>query len=428
MRGLRIGFGGIALLAGLAVLVLTSAEPVGASTRLCRQLEAELVSAGNGGGGVRARKFDEAITMQREQMAIARAQAKDAGCGFALLGRSVRQCAALNATIDRMGRNLDTLQQQRSQMGGGGGKRSRAKVLAALEANGCRDDAVAEHPRIGEPREALADPVDEGHTRTPLELMLEEGGLEEEQPADAPRALMGESYQTMCVRTCDGYFFPISYASTVSDFDRDQKNCETSCPGTEMQVFFGPSGIDEPADMVSTETGRFYTELPTAFLHQRTDVPQPVGCACNPKKDFKVIAGTPPPQVMSRPVETVVPEEGAVEGGDAESTALPTPAPKPDVNAAPDVAATPPGENVPPFQIQPPAATPESSIVAIPLPQPAAPKDPAPAVTTPTDATKDKPAKPEKPVERKVRVVGPAFLPDPEAATAPQVPDPTPAP
>ena len=425
MRGLRIGFGGIALLAGLAVLVLTSTEPVGASTRLCRQLEAELVSAGNGGGGARARKYDDAIDRQREQMAIARAQAKDAGCGFALLGRSVRQCAALNAMIDRMGRNLDTLQQQRDRMGSGGsGKRSRAKVLAALEANGCRDEAVAERPRIEEPRQALADPGDDGRARTPLELMLEEGGPEE-QPDEAPRARAGETYQTMCVRTCDGYFFPISYASTVTDFDRDQKNCETSCPGTEMQVFFGPSGIDEPANMVSTETGRFYTELPTAFLHQQANVPEPVGCGCNPKKDFKVIAGTPPPQVMSRPVETVVPQEGAVEGGDAESTALPTPAPKPDVSAAPSVAATPPGETTPPFQMPPPDA-PESSIVAIPLP--AAPKDPPPAATRPTDAARDKPAKPENPAERKVRVVGPAFLPDPEAVAVPQVPDPTPAP
>ena len=427
MKGLRIGFGGIALLAGLAALVFTSAEPVGASTRLCRQLEAELVSTGNGGGGARARKFDDAIARQREQMAIARAQAKDAGCGFALLGRSVRQCAALNATIDRMGRNLDTLQQQRSQMGsgGGGGKRSRAKVLAALEANGCRDDAVAERPRIEEPREALADPGDDGRARTPLELMLEEGGPEEEPPAEALRARMGETYQTMCVRTCDGYFFPISYASTVGDFDRDQKNCETSCPGTEMQVFFGPSGIDEPADMVSTETGRFYTELPTAFLHQQTDVPEPVGCGCNPKKDFEVIAGTPPPQVMSRPMETVVPQNGdAVEGGDAEGAALPVPTPKPDADAAPTVAATPPTETAPPFGMQPPDAPPESSIVAIPLPQQAAPKDPAPAAIAPADAAKDGATKPEKPAERKVRVVGPAFLPDPESAATPQAPDP----
>jgi hypothetical protein len=418
MSGLRIGFGGIALLAGLAALVLTSAQPVGASTRLCRQLEAELVSAGSGGGGARARKYDDAIARQREQMAIARAQAKDAGCGFALLGRGVRQCAALNATIDRMGRNLDTLQQQRSRMGSGSGKRSRAKVLAALEANGCRDDAVAKRPGIEEPREALADPRDDRRARTPLELMLEEGGPEEGQPAETPRARVGETYQTMCVRTCDGYFFPISYASTVGDFDRDRKNCETSCPGTEIQVFFGPSGIDQPANMVSTETGRFYTELPTAFLHQQASVPEPVGCGCNPKKDFKVIAGTPPPQIMSRPVETVVPQ-----GGDAENAALPVPTPKPDASAAP-------GESVVPFEMQPPDAPPESSIVAIPLPQQPAPKEAvaAPAGAAPTDAAKDKPAKPENPAERKVRVVGPAFLPDPEAATVPQAPDPTPAP
>jgi hypothetical protein len=420
MSGLRIGFGGVALLAGLAVLVLATTGPVGASTRLCRQLEAELVSAGNGGGGARARKYDDAIARQREQMAIAREQAKDAGCGFALLGRSVRQCAALNATIDRMGRNLDALQSQRGKMAGGGGKRSRAKVLAALEANGCRDEAVAERPRIEEPRETLAYPDEDGRTRTPLELMLEEGG-----PDEAPRALAGESYQTMCVRTCDGYFFPISYASTVSDFDRDQRNCETSCPGTDMQVFFGPSGVDEPASMVSTATGRHYSDLPTAFLHQQASVPQPVGCGCNPKKDFKVIAGTPP-QAMSRPVGPVAPQEGmddAARDGSATGPALPLPSPRPDPSASPAVAGTPePDEIVPPFEMKPPDV-PESSIVSIPLPKAVEPKPPAAA--HPVAARPDAPV---QPAERKVRVVGPAFLPDPEAATAPQAPDPTPIP
>ncbi|WP_442583491.1 DUF2865 domain-containing protein [Mesorhizobium sp. ASY16-5R] len=417
MRGLRIGFGGVALLAWLAVLVLTMAEPVGASTRLCRQLEAELVSAGDG-GGARARKYDDAIARQREQIAIAREQAKDAGCGFALLGRSVRQCAALNATIDRMGRNLDALQDQRGKMaGGGGGKRSRAKVLAALEANGCRDEAVAERPRMDEPLEALADPDDDGRARTPLELMLEEGG-----PDEAPQARAGESYQTMCVRTCDGYFFPISYASTVGDFDRDQKNCETSCPGTDMQVFFGPSGVDEPAGMVSTATGRHYSDLPTAFLHQQASVPQPVGCSCNPKKDFKVIAGTPPPPVMSRPVEPVAPQgsmDGAAQDGSAEGPALPSP--RPDPSASPAVASVPePDETVPPFEMKTPDV-PESSIVSIPLPKAAEPKPPA--AVPPVAAVPDAPV---QPVERKVRVVGPAFLPDPEAAGVPQAPDPTP--
>ncbi|MEQ1954330.1 DUF2865 domain-containing protein [Mesorhizobium yinganensis] len=423
MKGLRIGFGGVALLAGLAMLVFTTTQPVGASTRLCRQLEAELVSADNGGGGGRAGRYDDAIARQREQMAIAREQARDAGCGFALLGRTVRQCAALNATIDRMERNLEKLQQHRGRMAdGGGGRRSRAKVLAALEANGCREEAMAERPSIEDPREALADPDDDGRVRTPLELMLEEGGS-----GEAPEARAGESYQTMCVRTCDGYFFPISYASTIGDFDRDQTNCETSCPGTEMQVFFGPSGIDEPAQMVSTKTGRYYSDLPTAFLHRQASVAQPVGCGCNPKKDFKVIAGTPPPQVMSRPAETFVPGNETPKQDDADqNAALPLPTTKPDTSTAPDVAATPPEEAMPPFEVQPLDAPPESSIVAIPLPEPVTPAETvAPQETAPADAANDAPAKPEKQAERKVRVVGPAFLPDPEAAAVPQAQAPT---
>ncbi|RVD49639.1 DUF2865 domain-containing protein, partial [Mesorhizobium sp. M2D.F.Ca.ET.140.01.1.1] len=46
-----------------------------------------------------------------------------------------------------------------------------------------------------------------------------------------------DEFRTVCVRTCDGYFFPMSNAASYGDFERDQKNCESSCPGTDMRVF-----------------------------------------------------------------------------------------------------------------------------------------------------------------------------------------------
>ncbi|RWC82692.1 MAG: hypothetical protein EOS32_32900, partial [Mesorhizobium sp.] len=110
----------------------------------CRQLEAELdASRGGGGGPAIIRKYDDAIARQREQMAKARNRASDAGCGFSLFSRNVNKCAAINANIDRMNANLDALLAKRERLSGGGTRRDRSRILAALDANGCRDDEIA---------------------------------------------------------------------------------------------------------------------------------------------------------------------------------------------------------------------------------------------------------------------------------------------
>ncbi|OWK18471.1 hypothetical protein AJ88_05475 [Mesorhizobium amorphae CCBAU 01583] len=62
-----------ALLGALAASVVGVTETQAAS-RACRQLEAQLAAASNGGGGKPGliRKYDDAITRQRQQLAKAR--------------------------------------------------------------------------------------------------------------------------------------------------------------------------------------------------------------------------------------------------------------------------------------------------------------------------------------------------------------------
>ncbi|RUW94437.1 hypothetical protein EOA30_33500, partial [Mesorhizobium sp. M8A.F.Ca.ET.059.01.1.1] len=142
-----------AVLLGLLLSGAAVSEPQAAS-RVCRQLEADLAATSRGGGGGPAlvRKYDAAIERQRDQISKARGQASNAGCGFSLFSRNINQCAGLNATIERMNANLDSLQAKRAQLAGGGSRRDRGRILAALDANDCRDDAVG--PRRAPPQEA----------------------------------------------------------------------------------------------------------------------------------------------------------------------------------------------------------------------------------------------------------------------------------
>ena len=386
-----------AVLLGLLLSSSWVAEPQAAS-RVCRQLEADLAAASRGGGGpALSRKYDAAIERQRQQISKTRGQASSAGCSFSLFSRNVSQCAGLNATIDRMNANLDALQSKRERLANGGSRRDRGRILAALDAKGCRDDAVA--PRRAPLQEAnredgkanlfdqlfggnsrqldrldtLDQPDDPGEERN-VRRMLNQPGV-----PDFPR--VGGEFHTSCVRTCDGYFFPMSNSASTSDFERDQKNCESSCPGTEMQVFYSRGMDDDSANMTSSVTGRPYSELPTAYLYKQSDMSRPPACGCNAAQNFQIIAGNPPNPQQPQPETDAAPF-------------IPVPISKPDPGADPETLANLEGG----------------------LDREAIKRLSARPMTSPVSAL--------PPDQRKVRVVGPTFLPDPSAAIDLQAPAP----
>ena len=331
MAARRRRLGRLALIAATLALASLSSEAMSASSRVCRQLEAELAS-GSGGGrsAAQARKQDAAIARQREQLQLAKRQSRSAGCGFRLFGGSASSCGAINLKIEKMERNLEALQRRRSKAIDAGSGRSRSQIMAALQANGCRDEAVAERrlPRGLDGTRNLLDQIFGGgiSQRGSIEELGEPAYRRDEdrhvrRVPDAGGWVNDDghirysappgSYRTLCVRTCDGYYFPMSSASSPSDFERDQMNCQSSCPGTEVQIYYHRTGL-ESEDMVSGLSGAPYSELPTAYLYKQTDAPSPAGCTCSALKNdearnFSIVAGNPPaePPVPSEPVDAL---------------------------------------------------------------------------------------------------------------------------
>ena len=97
--------------------------------------------------------------------------------------------------------------------------------------------------------------------------------LERERPAPRERPAATTS-GTVCVRLCDGYFWPISQSTSSTDVRRAAKQCEQACPG-RSRLFRRSLGQD-PADMIDLE-GRPYSKLENAFRHQREYV---ADCTC----------------------------------------------------------------------------------------------------------------------------------------------------
>ena len=84
----------------------------------------------------------------------------------------------------------------------------------------------------------------------------------------------GGSYRTVCVRLCDGFYWPISYGTSRGEAYDDKQTCESSC-GSEVKLFVVPTGADisEASDL----RGKPYSRLKNAFRYRNEYVPS---CKC----------------------------------------------------------------------------------------------------------------------------------------------------
>ena len=87
----------------------------------------------------------------------------------------------------------------------------------------------------------------------------------------------GGHYQTMCVRTCDGYYWPLHYPTSRRDFRADEASCQAAC-GTETRLYYrsGP-GVD--AEEMTGLDGASYGSSATAFAYRKGLIN---GCTCRP--------------------------------------------------------------------------------------------------------------------------------------------------
>ncbi len=85
-------------------------------------------------------------------------------------------------------------------------------------------------------------------------------------------------YHTVCVRLCDGYYWPVSFSAPRSKLYRDANVCSSSC-NAEAKLFHYPTTGGQMQNAVDL-SGRAYSRLPTAFKYRKTLVQ---GCSCKPE-------------------------------------------------------------------------------------------------------------------------------------------------
>jgi hypothetical protein len=242
---------------------------------VCPRLEAQLATIDRGGSGDPAkdeqiRRYQDAASRQQSELDRVTAQARRMGCDssgfFSLFNNQSAQCGPVNTQIQQMRGNLDQItgNLERLRTGGFGGAdrdNQRRSVLTALAQNNCGPQYA----------NAAPPPQSGGFLNN-----LFGGGNATTTPPLGDLGPPSGTYRTVCVRTCDGGYFPVSFATVPARFPDDEKTCKALCPATDAELYAYRNPGEDINQAVSTN-GQPYTALPNAF-HFRTEFNP--SCAC----------------------------------------------------------------------------------------------------------------------------------------------------
>jgi uncharacterized protein DUF2865 len=262
-----------AALAGAAVLLSASiaSDIAGAQGVDCQQLRAQIAAASQSGASRQSSAFDAAAQKQRAEIDKTLAYSRQLGCDrkkFLFFGSDPpAQCNEVYAQITRMQANLGQLQSR-----GSGGGDGRAELVARYQSE-CVEaqarprglfDTLFGNPRQ-EPSARIADAPLLPNGDTPL--------------TDAPTATDVQAHagsKEVCVRTCDGYFFPIGYSGSGGRSGDLQEMCRALCPNAEVALYsYPPSGdINEAVGA----DGTHYVDLPNALKYRKSV--DDASCSC----------------------------------------------------------------------------------------------------------------------------------------------------
>jgi hypothetical protein len=246
-----------------------SSNPPPGSNPVCVRLESQLTSLDQGATDpARAdqiKRSEDAIAKQQSDLDRAVAQAHKAGCAgegfFAFFSALSPQCGPITSQIQQMRGNLDRMMSELEQLktGDTGQQAQRRALIGQLAQNNCGAQYTAAANSVSGPQ-SFFDALFGGGT------IVNPGG------DGAPSG----TYHTVCVRACDGYYFPISYSTVPSRFADDERACQRQCPASQAELYsFHNPGED--MDQAVSVSGQAYTALPNAFRYRKEVV---AGCSC----------------------------------------------------------------------------------------------------------------------------------------------------
>ena len=185
-----------------------------------------------------------------------------------LFGRSLRRtprCIDLDRKIQTAKSTLAQLKAQRDAITRGSSPKGRHDdLIAELARNHCGDQYTREY----EAQRSRSSSIFSFFS-------------EEEDPGDSSRytpSYGASTYRTLCVRECDGFYFPISTATTEDRFQEDDAKCRSQC-AAPAELFYHRT--DQDVEQMVSLRGVPYSQMPNAFRNRKVYIR---GCSCNPSE------------------------------------------------------------------------------------------------------------------------------------------------
>jgi hypothetical protein len=244
------------------------AQDLPASNPVCVRLEGQLAIVNRGGADPgrtdQIKRYEDSAGKQQVDLDRMLAQAKRRGCEgggfFSLFTGQSPECQPLNAQIQQMRDNLDRTMTDLERLKSGNNydqDGQRRQLIGQLAQSNCGPQYRAAAAAAGPA--GFLDSLFGGHIISP-------GG------DGAPTG----TFRTVCVRACDGYYFPISYSTVQSRFADDARTCQRECPATAAELYTYRNPGEDIGQAVSLG-GQSYTALPTAFQYRKEFT---AACSC----------------------------------------------------------------------------------------------------------------------------------------------------
>lgn len=262
---------GMGLVIALSATLPAASQTLSSREDYCRQLEQELASDWMAGSRSRQNlpKIEDEIRKQdrifnREQ---ARAQRSDCYESLFIFGRKLkrtRKCLTIHRKIEDSRRRLTQLQEEKDAITRArGGNRRQDSLIDALARAGCGQYYQREASRR---RERFFPFGNDGlfSSRRPR--------YQEREPSTI---LPFATYRTMCVRLCDGFYYPVSFSTLPSRFRQDADACQTNC-AAPAELFVHRNPGEDVEQMISLD-GRPYGTLSNAWRYRSEFIK---GCSC----------------------------------------------------------------------------------------------------------------------------------------------------
>lgn len=314
----------------------------------CDNLKAELAAVEQSIAAASDVSFASQIKKAQREHDKTAAYAKSIGCSDLRLplisSPAPAKCAALEAQIGQLEQDIEALKTEAARGGSDELQQQKLGLKTAIETT-CTPGAINNQAKAGV-----------GSLFGDTQSTLQSSEMPDD-PFARPELGLQNGFRTICVRSCDGYFFPISQFGTNGRIETDIELCKASCPGAVVNLYLQPN--DREVDgAVSAEGGVPYTALPTAY-HYRTSLDSSCSCRVPGKTWAETLAdaerildanGSPDAQIselkaqeLSRPRELRVAPKAKPKKGE------PAPAPVPPQNVAVLQNAIPAGTDIVPI-------------------------------------------------------------------------------